>query len=1196
MKKIILLIAGMFLMQLLNAQVNMTIGSGAQMVVAGTAQVVMDTGNFVNDGTYYDSSGVFKAAGGVTFSGTGTTQLFKLRVNNSQHSTVNSLISVYDTANLIAGYLNANNQLYIRSDEGSAPHMKVTGVLTNPVRGIIARATVTTGAGCTPYTSDLTLNISGPAMVYQWQISPDSASWTNIAGATNGVYTATVSATNYYRCYLTTNNSSYLQTTPGVLLSFTGVVPPITGLTNVCTGLSITLSNAAGGGTWSSSNANATVDPTTGVVTGVTAGVVTISYTLSPGCYETITVYVHNIPLGITGTTTTCEGSSTTLASSSPGGAWTSSDPTIASVHAVSGAVTGVSGGTATITYTLVGCFATKDVSINPLPAAITGSPFVCLGTTTTLNSTTAGGTWTSANIRATVDPSSGIVTGNIAGTVNIYYTLSTGCRTTVVVTVSNLPSAIVGTLTLCAGSVTSLGSASPGGTWSTTDIAIATSGTAVSATTAITGVSVGTTTVSYTKLGCARTAIVTVTAAVPAIVGDSIICPGGNITLTNPTSGGTWSSSNISKATINVTTGVVSAYSAGTANITYKISPTCFSLSTITVNSIPAAITGTMSVCVGEMTTLSHPTSGGTWSSSNPAKATIDASTGEVTGISAGALVITYYLSSGCFKTASFVVNTLPLTISGTASVCEGASTTLTSSSSGGSWSSSDAGIFTVPSYAGTLTGVSEGTATITFQLTSTGCYRTQEVTVNVAPTAISGSSPICVGSTSAFTSTPTGGTWTSSAIGIATVDPTTGIVTGLTGGGSNISYTLSNGCYKKLTISVANIPGAITGSLTICEGNTTTLLSGSSGLTWSSSDIAVATVVTSSSIGGTVSGISAGTATISYTNAVGCSRTVEVTVAPALPANTGGNIVCAGQTLALSNAVPGGTWSSSAGSYAVVNISSGIVTGGVAGTTNISYKVGAGCYSITTVTVNAAMPAITGAGGVCIDAATTLSNTVGGGTWSSSSPSQATVDGVSGIVTGIASGSANITYRLNSGCFKTKVMNVYNLPSAITGTTTIATGSTTTLSCSTTGGRWSSSNTAIATIGSLTGNTTGISDGVADISYQIVSTGCYVTTVVTVTPGSSLRPVANWTPDGENVPIFRVYPNPSQGELNIETDLPGVFMVFSIDGKEIARYEIDKGTMQIKLANHLTTGIYMCRFVDKNGIVKVVRLIYEP
>lgn len=59
-------------------------------------------------------------------------------------------------------------------------------------------------------------------------------------------------------------------------------------------------------------------------------------------------------------------------------------------------------------------------------------------------------------------------------------------------------------------------------------------------------------------------------------------------------------------------------------------------------------AITGTINLLVGGTSTLSNSVSGGTWSSSNPTVATVNPSTGEVTGVSPGPVTITYTTPDG--------------------------------------------------------------------------------------------------------------------------------------------------------------------------------------------------------------------------------------------------------------------------------------------------------------------------------------------------------------------------------------------------------------------------------------------------------------------------------------------------------------------------------------------------------------------
>jgi uncharacterized protein YjdB len=85
------------------------------------------------------------------------------------------------------------------------------------------------------------------------------------------------------------------------------VVADITGAEFVCTGSTINLTNTTTGGVWTSSNKNfATVDPATGVVTGVGSGTVTITYTVTiDGCTseETHSVTVSSCPTTITKST-----------------------------------------------------------------------------------------------------------------------------------------------------------------------------------------------------------------------------------------------------------------------------------------------------------------------------------------------------------------------------------------------------------------------------------------------------------------------------------------------------------------------------------------------------------------------------------------------------------------------------------------------------------------------------------------------------------------------------------------------------------------------------------------------------------------------------------------------------------------------------------------------------------------------------
>jgi hypothetical protein len=123
-------------------------------------------------------------------------------------------------------------------------------------------------------------------------------------------------------------------------------------------------------------------------------------------------------PAAITGASTVCVGATTALANTTSGGVWSSSATTRATVSTY-GVVTGVSAGTATISYTKSGASATKVVTVNGLPTAgaVSGAATVAVGVTTPFSSSAPGGTWSSsASYNASVN-ASGVVAGVAAGT-----------------------------------------------------------------------------------------------------------------------------------------------------------------------------------------------------------------------------------------------------------------------------------------------------------------------------------------------------------------------------------------------------------------------------------------------------------------------------------------------------------------------------------------------------------------------------------------------------------------------------------------------------------------------------------------------------------------------------------------------------------------------------------------------------------
>src|SRR5690606_38111156 len=130
-----------------------------------------------------------------------------------------------------------------------------------------------------------------------------------------------------------------------------------------------------------------------------------------------------------------------------------------------------------------------------------------------------------------------------------------------------------------------------------------------------------------------------------PAITGPNTVCVGGSINLSHSTSGGSWSTSNSGIATVT-SGGVVTGHATGAVTITYSVtSGGCTPQATRSINVTGAPVlSGPSSICVtGPGATFTASTGAGTWSSSNPSVATIDATTGQVTPVSIGTTTIHY-------------------------------------------------------------------------------------------------------------------------------------------------------------------------------------------------------------------------------------------------------------------------------------------------------------------------------------------------------------------------------------------------------------------------------------------------------------------------------------------------------------------------------------------------------------------------
>ena len=444
----------------------------------------------------------------------------------------------------------------------------------------------------------------------------------------------------------------------------------IIGAANVAVGSATILTDIVAGGTWSASNDKVIVAD--GMVTGVTNGGTTISYTTDGVCGTATAIKVITVgstPFVVTPITGyffyLCEGATAQFFDGTTGGTW-SINPADAAMASVSGTgnITGISAGTVRLTYTLGASFATAVVTVYPTPAAITGAANVCQGLTTQLYEATTGGVWSSAIPSAAAVGATGLVTAGYPTNVPIYYTITaTGCRATVTITINANPSAVTGPSKVCTGLMINLSDATAGGSWSASN-----THATVDASGSVAGVTAGSTAITYqTAQGCSKVLNVTVNQTPASISGNLKICTGAKTFLSDVTTGGiSWTSSNTGVATISAS-GVGTGIAAGTTIVSYTTSNNCASTAILSVNPTPSVspISGVSSVANGGAgITLSDAAGNGIWTSSNPAILTVGSSSGLVTAhVSSGSAYISYTITNSyaCSSYATKSISCLP-------------------------------------------------------------------------------------------------------------------------------------------------------------------------------------------------------------------------------------------------------------------------------------------------------------------------------------------------------------------------------------------------------------------------------------------------------------------------------------------------------------------------------------------------------
>lgn len=713
---------------------------------------------------------------------------------------------------------------------------------------------------CNGSTGTLTVTATG-ATSYQWQLNG-----TDIAGATSSSYSPSTAGT--YTCW-TYSACDSTQTSAAVVTIDEATIANAGPDQALCANNASLAANTplSGTGTWSVISGSGTFDnpnsPTT-TVSGLTAGANTFVWTLLNGACsdsrDTVVITMQTAstdPTGISGTTSICSGSSTTLSvnggSLGTGANWQWFEGSCGSGSALGTGSSITVSPTANTSYYVVsqgGCNTTSCVSqavtVTPISADAGADLTLCTGDTATLTVSGTGtyqwsyGGFTTATI-SFVPAASGTYTVTVTNG-------SCTAQDAVNVTVTTAADASILTSgTICTNQAPFiLSSVDAGGTWSGQGITNSSTGM-FSALTAGPGTHQIIHTISG-SCGDSDTTMLTVAAS-----SDATITPAGpfcsnvsSVTLVAATPGGTWSGLGIT----NTATGQFSPSSvgAGSYNVIYTIAGTCGDDDTlsITINTAPnSTITSTGPFCSNVASVvLSAATPGGTWSGQGITNGVTGTFSPQQTG--AGTFNVFYTIAGTCGSsdTASITVaNGSNATINPAGPFCANTpSTTLNAVTPGGVWS----GLGITNSSTGSFSplAVGPGSYNVIYTISGTcGDDDTLTITVNAASNAtITPAGPFCSSVNSvSLTAAGSGGLW--SGQGITNAVSGTFSPAGVGAGSWDIVYTITGSCGDSDTITIVvnnAFDATINPAGPFCYTDAVVnLTAGSTGGTWSGSGI---------------------------------------------------------------------------------------------------------------------------------------------------------------------------------------------------------------------------------------------------------------------------------------------------------------------------------------------------------------------
>ncbi len=961
------------------------------------------------------------------------------------------------------------------TDANGCMNTATTAVTVNALPAVSAGSNVAICSG-----SSAPLTASG-AVTYTW------APAAGLSATTGSTVIATPVATTIYT--VTGNDGCVNTAMVTVSVNPLPTVSTGPGMA-ICAGTSATLAaTGAVTYTWTPSAGLSATTGGTISASPITTTTYTVTGTDANGCMNTasIAVTVNALPAVSAGPNIAiCSGSATALTAT--GGVTYSWAPATGLSATTGSAVTASPGTTTTYTVTGsngLGCSNTAmvTVTVNPLPIVSAGPGVsVCIGSFVALTATGAATyTWSPASgLSSTVGS-----TVTASPTVTVAYivtgTDTNGCSSSasVIVTVNPSPTISAGPdVVICSGSSATLTvSGASSYTWfPATGLSVTTGSTVIASPTVTTTYEI----TGTNSLGCTNITSVTVSVnPVPSLVAGpgSVVCAGSAAVLT--VSGATtytWSPG----AGLSATTGS-SVTATPLATVTYTITGSdglgCNSVATITVtvNPLPVISGGSgVGICIGSSATLTATGAATyTWLPATGLSSTVGSS------VTASPTVTTIYTitgtdANGCVNRSSVnvIVNPLPVVTTGPGgAICSGAPIVLTAGGATSYVWSPGTGLSV--STGGIVIASPTVTTTYTITGTSAGCVGTATVTVtvNTVPDTftVTGGGSFCGGGTGV----PVGLSGSQPGFHYRLYCSSVPVGTFVSGTGSAFSfgpqvisglYTVvatdpATGCTRNmagsalLTITAGPAIVTVTGGGPFCTGGPGSHV----GLTGSAIGVDYQLYRDTVAVGAPVPGpgfaldfgpqsvpgiykvIGTFAGTSCSSNMAG-TATVSINSLPSVFNVTGGGDYCKYGT-----GVHIGLDGSQIGVHYQAWMAGTPMGGSVIGLAtplDLGLFTTAGTYSVTgTFSATGCVSNMAGSALVVIDSlpvisgpryvvspgnTTILTGTPAGGTWTSHDPAFVAIDSSSGVVTGVALGTVDVTYTLPTGCFTTHSISV--------------------------------------------------------------------------------------------------------------------------------------------------------------------------